>query len=128
VIAYQTDDLGRFVAEIECQPSPLEPGEFLVPRGAVTVQPPQVGENEFAVWGGESWSVEQIPSPEPSPEEEVTWEFIRAERDYLLHSSDWTQIADSSADSSAWASYRQELRDIPQSFDSPEDVVWPSTP
>jgi Phage tail assembly chaperone protein len=28
----------------------------------------------------------------------------------------------------AWSAYRQALRDIPQDFDNPEDVVFPEVP
>ena len=38
---------------------------------------------------------------------------IRGQRNSLLASCDWTQIADSTADKTAWASYRQQLRDLP---------------
>jgi hypothetical protein len=38
---------------------------------------------------------------------------IRAQRNELLKTCDWTQIADSTADKTAWATYRQQLRDLP---------------
>lgn len=38
---------------------------------------------------------------------------IRGQRNSLLLACDWTQIADSTADKTAWASYRQQLRDLP---------------
>ena len=38
---------------------------------------------------------------------------IRGQRNTLLDACDWTQIADSTADKTAWASYRQQLRDLP---------------
>ena len=38
---------------------------------------------------------------------------IRGQRNSLLTACDWTQIADSTADKTAWASYRQQLRDLP---------------
>jgi hypothetical protein len=38
---------------------------------------------------------------------------IRGTRNTLLAACDWTQIADSTADKTAWASYRQQLRDLP---------------
>jgi hypothetical protein len=38
---------------------------------------------------------------------------IRGQRNNLLSACDWTQIADSTADKTAWASYRQQLRDLP---------------
>jgi hypothetical protein len=38
---------------------------------------------------------------------------IRGQRNTLLAACDWTQIADSTADKTAWALYRQQLRDLP---------------
>lgn len=38
---------------------------------------------------------------------------IRGTRNTLLAACDWTQIADSTADKTAWATYRQQLRDLP---------------
>lgn len=58
----------------------------------------------------------------------VAWEPVRKKRNELLAQSDWTQLSDSSADKTAWSNYRQALRDIPQSFSKPEDVVWPTKP
>lgn len=55
-------------------------------------------------------------------------EKIRAERNKRLSESDWTQLADSTADKTAWATYRQALRDIPNQSDFPESVVWPQKP
>jgi hypothetical protein len=53
---------------------------------------------------------------------------IRAQRNGLLAASDWTQLADSPADIDAWATYRQSLRDIPQSYSRVSEVVWPTPP
>ena len=36
----------------------------------------------------------------------------RVRRDSLLSNSDWTQAADSPVDTTAWATYRQALRDV----------------
>lgn len=58
----------------------------------------------------------------------TTWEIIRNKRDRLLTSSDYTQMPDWPGDKAAWATYRQLLRDIPQTYSSPEEVVWPTAP
>ena len=52
----------------------------------------------------------------------------RAERDWLLDASDWTQVADAPVDQAAWAAYRQALRDLPQQAGFPRDVAWPEKP
>lgn len=58
----------------------------------------------------------------------ITWTDIRAKRDALLASSDYTQANDWPGDAELWRVYRQQLRDIPQTFSSPESVIWPQTP
>lgn len=62
------------------------------------------------------------------PIPEVTWDAIRARRDSLLDGSDWTQLADAPVDKAAWATYRQALRDITETFATPDAVVWPTQP
>lgn len=53
---------------------------------------------------------------------------VRSQRNQRLASSDWTQLADSPVDKAAWATYRQELRDITEQPGFPTEVVWPETP
>jgi hypothetical protein len=67
----------------------------------------------------------------PAVQTERGWKAVRAERDRLLAACDWTQVADApltAAEKTAWAEYRQALRDVPQDFDSPDDVIWPEVP
>lgn len=52
-------------------------------------------------------------------------------RNKLLFSTDWTQIPNNPLTSemqAEWATYRQELRDIPQQSGYPYNVVWPVAP
>jgi len=57
---------------------------------------------------------------------------IRAQRNTLLANCDWTQIADSTADKTAWATYRTALRNLPATItgdprtfsDWPRDPNW----
>lgn len=53
---------------------------------------------------------------------------IRVQRNKLLLGTDYTQLPDSVVDKSAWAVYRQELRDITKQATFPENVVWPIAP
>lgn len=53
---------------------------------------------------------------------------VRAQRNSMLAASDWTQLADSPADSAVWATYRQLLRDLPQTHTRVSEVVWPTPP
>lgn len=50
---------------------------------------------------------------------------VRADRNARLAATDWTQIADSTADKPAWAAYRQALRDVPAQAGFPQRVIWP---
>jgi len=59
--AYQTDKNGFLVAEVDCQPSPLEPGKFLVPGGCVQAIPPIVPEGSVAKWENGEWKIETSP-------------------------------------------------------------------
>lgn len=55
----------------------------------------------------------------------IAGERRRSERNARLRVCDWTQMADaplSEAQRSAWAAYRQSLRDLPEAPD------WPRTP
>jgi hypothetical protein len=57
---------------------------------------------------------------------------IRGQRNTLLAACDWTQIADSTADKTAWATYRTALRNLPATItgdprtfnDWPRDPNW----
>ena len=53
---------------------------------------------------------------------------IRAERGGKLAESDWTQVLDAPVDQTAWATYRQALRDMPQQNGFPLNVIWPDEP
>ena len=53
---------------------------------------------------------------------------VRQTRAALLADSDWTQVADAPVDKTAWATYRQALRDIPSQSGFPRAVTWPETP
>ena len=49
----------------------------------------------------------------------------------LLNASDWTQIPDAPLSpelKAAWATYRQQLRDITDQETYPDNIVWPMSP
>jgi hypothetical protein len=59
------------------------------------------------------------------------WQLIQQYRNELLTRCDWTQMPDvvlTFTEKQLWQDYRQALRDIPQTFTSPDDVVFPSVP
>ena len=53
---------------------------------------------------------------------------VRQNRTQLLKDSDWTQLADSTADKTAWATHRQALRDITAQAGFPWTIDWPVQP
>ena len=72
-------------------------------------------------WDGSQW-IEQAPDiPALSAQ-------ARDRRDSLLTQSDWTQVADAPVDQTAWATYRQALRDITVQVGFPRTIYWPVAP
>jgi len=56
------------------------------------------------------------------------FERFRNWRNAELVACDWTQLADSTADKTAWATYRQALRDLPSQNADPKKIVFPARP
>ena len=57
------------------------------------------------------------------------WELLREERNTKLSETDWTQMSDAPSDGkAAWASYRQDLRDLPANTSDPTSPTWPTPP
>lgn len=73
MIAYSYDSNHYYNGTVERQLDPLETantGEpvYLLPANATEIQPPDLTENQRAVWDGAAWIVEEIPlEPEPMP-------------------------------------------------------------
>jgi hypothetical protein len=63
-------------------------------------------------------------------EDTLTWDNIRATRNKILIDTDWTMTTGASVDQAQWAAYRQNIRDIPQTYSgkTPDEVVWPTQP
>ena len=54
---------------------------------------------------------------------------IRDQRNQKLIDTDWTQMPDyNGGDKSAWATYRQSLRDVLAQSGFPNDITWPTEP
>ncbi|PMJ62260.1 hypothetical protein BCU17_04805 [Vibrio splendidus] len=72
--------------------------------------------------------------PEDIPAELLTqmqWFSIRQKRDQLICDTDFTQLVDSPLPQELidrFKIYRDTLRNIPQSYAQPDDVVWPEKP
>jgi len=59
------------------------------------------------------------------------WSLLKSYRNELLSRSDWTQLPDAVLtleEKTAWQDYRQALRDIPQNYATPDDVIFPTPP
>ena len=64
-------------------------------------------------------------------EADLDFTMVRGQRDSMLRDTDWTQIADATLGSHTveeWATYRQELRDLPAGFSKVSEVVFPDDP
>jgi hypothetical protein len=129
---YQTNRDGFFVGMVLADKSPLEDDVWLIPAGCIEVAPPKMVDGQRARWTGKSWLVEDPPKPEPMVEhiptkEEIASE-VRAKRNDLLATSDWTRLDDAPVNKSAWAVYRKSLRDITLQAGFPENIIWPKQP
>jgi len=76
----------------------------------------------------QQWAIIELTQQEQIEAADVKGNKIRAERNVLLASCDWTQLPDVPTDRAAWAIYRQELRDVTEQIGFPWDVVWPTPP
>jgi len=78
----------------------------------------------------QTWSLVDMDTQEKADADAVQASIIRAARELKLQSSDWTQVSDAPVDASAWATYRQALRDITDHANFPylEDADWPTKP
>jgi len=84
----------------------------------------QIGEEQLAV--EEERILVSDDSPEIAPGNTL-WDRIRRERTGRLGVTDWTQLLDSKLTSECiqtFADYRQELRDIPQTYQAPDETLW----
>jgi hypothetical protein len=55
-------------------------------------------------------------------------ERMRKHRNRLLAASDWTMHSDAPTDKTAWATYRQALRDFPATWEPSETADFPVSP
>jgi len=101
--------------------APVDNTLYKVDNGQVVALPPSPGLNYVYNFTTNQWEID-LPR--------VTAQVLQQRND-LLYASDWTQIPNgplTSAQQTAWATYRQELRDITSQSGYPTNVVWPTPP
>ena len=64
----------------------------------------------------------------PDATDEQKWEQIKLWRNAELRNTDWTTLTDAPTNKTAWAEYRQALRDLPEQNVLAEEVVIPEKP
>ena len=74
-----------------------------------------------------------IEEPDVVVTDEENLIMLRARRNEMLASTDWVVIKEREEGGSVsnfadWKKYRQELRDITNTYKSLEDVKWPTAP
>lgn len=91
---------------------------------AVQNTAPHLQDGEWVLgWTVSTRSQEEVAAADAAKSSEV-----RADRNTRLTACDWTQVADAPVDKTAWATYRQALRDVPSQSGFPWNVTWPSEP
>ena len=98
-----------------------------------------MAEPRYKVVNGEyiELTAEEIKEMEDrAAEADLDFHMVRGQRDGMLRDTDWTQIADAALGDHTveeWATYRQELRDLPATSNEGNggkvsEVVWPDDP
>lgn len=83
----------------------------------------QIGGNWFT-----KYSVRDLDADGIAAKDAEQAKSVRAERNRLIAECDWTQVEDSPVDKTAWATYRQALRDLTLQAGFPFDVTYPTKP
>ena len=85
-----------------------------------------------AILQGSEWVEKWVETPATDEQIEertaVHTNDARQRRNQLLVESDWTQLPDAPINANAWASYRQELRDLTNQDGFPWNIDWPDLP
>lgn len=94
------------------------------PKQTIVDDTPQIIDGKWT----RVWTVRDVTEEELQFRVQIISDQVRKKRNQLLYETDWTQLADSPADSSFWSSYRQQLRDIPEQEGFPWEIIWPELP
>jgi hypothetical protein len=88
----QLDKDGYFVGFTFADESPLEPGVYLIPGGAIDTSPPSIATNQKAKWENGTWVFENIPEPEQLEPFKPTAVTMRQARLALLQAGLLSQV------------------------------------
>lgn len=96
------------------------------------VAPYQFAQRDGIVNRDGQWFTNYIaadPSDEVKAEMDATQASnVRSTRNTRLADCDWTQLPDAPVDATAWATYRQALRDVTAQPGFPWTIEWPQQP
>lgn len=94
--------------------------EYYIENGKLIKIPVQPSINHAFDYDTKKWILSDV---------DKVGEQIKFKRNQLLAESDWTQMADVNlTNKQAWATYRQELRDITSQSGYPFEIIWPEIP
>lgn len=65
---------------------------------------------------------------EPTDNNDVLTARMKHQRNRLLAASDWAMATDAPTDKTAWATYRQALRNFPAKWEPAETANFPEAP
>lgn len=84
----QLDKNGRFVGATTADESPLEPGVFLMPAGAVDFSPPVIPSGHYAEWNGAGFDLVEIETEDTTPPTPTTEQIIEGFKSAIQASLD----------------------------------------
>ena len=77
---YHYDYAGYYLGAGVASESPMEPGEYLIPARATTIEPPETDPGFVARWVEDEWYSVPVPATTPeSTDKDVTYEEMIAE-------------------------------------------------
>ncbi|WMD23110.1 tail fiber assembly protein [Achromobacter seleniivolatilans] len=136
----QLDASGWFVGQVKADPSPLEPGVYLLPGGSVDIPPPEaLRQDKRYLFQDGGWLEEDAPQL-AGPDGQQLKDAALAQRDNLLQYAtlrmapllDAIELEmateEERATLIAWRQHRIQLNRIELQPDFPESIAWPQPP
>lgn len=111
-------------------------GMVLTQRPQIDRRTQSVSTPDFTQWDVDAdagtvtqkWVVTDLTAEQQQEVTEQEASSVRTRRLQLLLLSDYTQGLDFAGDREAWATYRQELRDVTAQAGFPWEITWPQEP